>query len=145
MDGGRFRKPRLERLIVRVNAAQCVTGPASISFGRLRRTHHRKHAGSFAISVSGGRRFLFKNNILVADRADHGAVCVTILLQKSVEAHDAATAYRDPNFFRIFWAHTPLSAFKWAKYIPERRCPRILIWLGRVLIIGAKHSPWIRR
>src|SRR5882724_9399161 len=121
----------LKRLIVRVDSAQCVAGVSPVGLGRLRRTYNRQHSCSFAVGIRRRCCFLFQNDVLVTNRADHGAVSFTVLLQKAIESHHAAAAHWNPNFLRTFWAHTPLSPCRFAKYIPEPRRQRILISLPR--------------
>src|SRR5439155_7003220 len=122
-----FNELHLKRLIVRVDSAQCVAGVSPVGLGRLRRTYNRQHSCSFAVGIRRRCCFLFQNDVLVTNRADHGAVSFTVLLQKAIESHHAAAAHWNPNFLRTFWAHTPLSPCRLAKYIPEPRRQRILI------------------
>src|SRR5262249_10248424 len=95
--------------------------PAPVRLRRLWRPHHRQHARSLAVSTVGGHRFLLKDDVLAADRADHGAERFAICFKKAVEAHHPSAAHGYPDFLGTVRTHRPASPSRWAKYIPETR------------------------
>src|SRR5262249_32915054 len=116
-----FKKQSLKRLVVRTVSAQRIAGLPAVRLRRLWSSHYRQHASAFAVGIGGRSLFLLQNDALVAHRANHRAVGISVLFQEPVKAHHAPAAHRNPHLLGTFWAHAPLSQSKSAKYIPEPR------------------------